>query len=83
MANNFSNFFENYKPTDPRSSMSYKHENQEKEIHQDASESNSLKPVIKEKIFVPEKKRYIYIDRTKKMRMTMDLLTKIKQIRKQ
>ena len=82
MANNFSNFFENYKPTDPRSSISYKHKNQEKEIHQDASQSNSLKPVIKRKSLC-QKKRHIYIDRTRKMRMTMDLLAKIKEIRKQ
>ena len=30
MANNFPNFFENYKPTDLRSSIPYKHQNQEK-----------------------------------------------------
>ena len=60
MANNFSNFFENYKPTDPRSSISYKHKNQEKEIHQDASQSNSLKPVIKRKSLC-QKKRDTFI----------------------
>lgn len=60
MANNFSNFFENYKPTDPESSISYKHKNQEKEIHQGASESNSLKPVIKRKSLC-QKKRDTFI----------------------
>ena len=48
------------KPTDPRSSVSYKHKNQGKEIHQDVSQSKSLKPVIKRKSLC-QKKRDTFI----------------------